>query len=135
MSNKRRNELKNLKILSIVVALCLATLFVGCSKETIKITPTEASNENTPVESVSTLTEASETSLSDSSEESLQTVSANEIADISSSEEDEQTEFLYTFDGDYTTILDGIYDLIVNWDGQNYLYNPYGSTGLDEFIF
>ena len=120
----------------IIVDICLIVLLAGCGKEVNKFPTTELDNEDTLVETASTSEENFEVALSDSAEESPQAVVAsNESVDISSSEEDEQTVSLYTFEGDYTTILDGTYDLIANWDGQNYLNSPYALVGLDEFIF
>ena len=128
--------MRHLKVPLIIIAFCLITLLAGCGKEVNKFTTTESDNEDTLVETASTSEENFEVALSDSAEESPQAVVAsNESVDISSSEEDEQTVSLYTFEGDYTTILDGTYDLIANWDGQNYLNSPYALVGLDEFIF
>ena len=128
--------MRHLKVPLIIIAFCLITLLAGCGKEVNKFPTTESDNEDTLVETASTSEENFEVALSDSAEESPQAVVAsNESVDISSSEEDEQTVSLYTFEGDYTTILDGTYDLIANWDGQNYLNSTYTLVGLDEFIF
>jgi hypothetical protein len=128
--------LKNLKYhqLSYIIAICLGTLFVGCGEDTNEFLSEVTSNENEMDRStLSTKDENFEITSTDS-EESPQTISSIESEEAVSAEEDEQTEF-YTIEGDYTTVLDGTYDLIANWDGQNYLYNPYGPLGLDEFIF
>ena len=99
------------EILTIVV--CCTIILVGCGKK---------ADENVETSKESELT--------------TESVKNKVTEDILESSETEENAIQETFIPDaYIPVLDGVYSLINDFDGKNYVENPYDLTGIDELIY
>ena len=99
------------EILTIVV--CCTIILVGCGKKAVENVETSKESELTTESVKNKVTE-----------------------DILESSETEENAIQETFIPDaYIPVLDGVYSLINDFDGKNYVENPYDLTGIDELIY
>ena len=97
----------------LTIAVCCTIIFVGCGKK---------ADENAEISKASELT--------------TESVKNKVTKDIFENSETEENTIQETSIPDaYIPVLDGVYSLINDFDGNNNAENPYDLTGIDELIY